>query len=237
MCGRIMLTSPPHVLAEAFYLDLVPDLAPRFNIAPGGPLAAVLPQPDGPGRIIRLLDWGLVPPWSRNPSGGPKLINARGETITGKPAFAESFIHRRCLIPVDGFYEWQKRGKDRQPFLMRRKDKGVFALAGVWARWEYPGQRTLETCAVVTTEANSLMRPIHHRMPVILPPGDWKLWLDLDPAKADLCLALLRPAPVEDLLAYPVTPRVNRPEFDRPECAEPVWDDGPGQLNLFGGPA
>ena len=236
MCGRIILSSAPHVLAETFFLDMVPDLVPRFNIAPGQKIAAVMGQAAGPGRLIRMFDWGLVPPFSRDPDTGPKLVNARGETITRKPAFAESFVKRRCLIPIDGFYEWQKRDGVKQPFVFRRKDRSVFALAGVWARWEYPGQRALETCTIVTCEANSLMRPIHHRMPVILPPSDWRLWLDLDEKQAEACSALLRPAMSQELLAYPVTCKVNRPEFDQPECLDAIWDDGPAQLNLFGNP-
>ncbi len=137
-------------------------------------------------------------------------------------------------MPVNGFYEWQKDGRSSRPYLFRRRDHDVFALAGIWERWEYPGQQVLETCSILTTAANAVMRPIHHRMPVILPEADWRLWFDLDEARQEAVAALLRPAPADLLIAHPVTPRVNSPAFDDPACLEPVDDDRKGQLNLFG---
>ncbi len=234
MCGRINLTSAPHVLAARFYLDVVPELAPRYNIAPSQDLAAVVPNPDSEGRLLRGFRWGLVPPWSKGPQTGPKLINARSETVHQKPAFREAFARRRCLVPVNGFYEWQKRPDGSQPFLFRRRDHDVFALAGIWERWEYPGGRVLETCSILTTAANSLMRPIHHRMPVVVPETDWRLWFDLEPSRQEAVASLLKPAPAEALIAHPVSRRVNSPSWDDPACLEPVEDDRKGQLNLFG---
>ena len=234
MCGRINLTAAPHVLAERFYLDMVPDLEARYNIAPGQDIAAVVPNPRSEGRLLRRFRWGLVPPWSKDPRTGPKLINARSESVREKPAFREAFARRRCLVPVNGFYEWQKDGKASRPYLFRRRDSGVFALAGIWESWEYPGQQVLETCSILTTGANAVMRPIHHRMPVIVPEADWRLWFSLDEAQQDAVAALLQPAPADLLITHPVTSRVNSPAFDDPACLEPVDDDRKGQLNLFG---
>ena len=233
MCGRIVLTAAPHALAETFFLDQVPEVEPRFNICPGQEVGAVLVHPDSAGRRFRILQWGLVPPGGGRPDMGPRLVNARSETVAQKRSFANSFATRRCLIPVTGFYEWKKMGTARQPYLFRRKDSGLFALAGLWASWEYPGSKTRKSCTILTTSANSLMRPIHHRMPVILPRDDWKFWLDLPGDKADLLLAMLQPAPADELLAHPVSRRVNRSDFDGPECLEPVQNDGGGQLPLF----
>lgn len=234
MCGRIVLTSAPHVLAETFYLDVVPELGPRWNIAPGTDIAAVVPNPASPGNLVRMLRWGLVPPWDRGDGGAPQLINARAETVLDKPAFREAFRHRRCLVPVDGFYEWRKRDGRSQPFHFRARDGRPFALAGVWEPREQPGGRLFETGAILTTEANALMRPVHHRMPVILPASTWKIWLGAAAGEAENLLSLLQPAPAELLLSHPVTPKVGNPVFDGPECVEPVEDERTGQLNLFG---
>ena len=233
MCGRIILSSPPHVLVEKFFLDMVPDLVPRYNIAPASDIAAVVPNPRSSGRLLKMFRWGLVPPWSVGPEVGAKMINARGESVLEKPSFRDAFTSRRCLIPVDGFYEWQKRGPLKQPFLFRRRDRNVFALAGLWEHWEYPGGRQLESCTILTTAANSVMRPIHHRMPVVLSARDWKQWLETPPDQAAQLTRLLKPCTADVLQAIPVSPRVNRPEFDNPECLAPVWDDPRGQMNLF----
>lgn len=234
MCGRIVLSSAPHVLAEAFYLDVVPELGPRWNIAPGTDIAAVVPNPGSPGNLVRMLRWGLVPPWDRGDGGRPQMINARAETVLEKPAFREAFRHRRCLVPADGFYEWQKRDGGSQPFYFRARDHRPLALAGLWESREQPGDRRFDTCAIVTTTANATLRPVHHRMPVILPATAWKAWLGADPDEAVDLLRLLVPAPVELLLSHPVTRKVGNPSFDDPECVEPVEDERRGQLNLFG---
>lgn len=233
MCGRINLTSAPHALAETFFLDEVPDLVPRYNISPGQEIAAVLPGGPGAGRLFRPLMWGLHPPRRPGEESGPRLINARAETVARKTSFAESFRERRCLIPVTGFYEWKKNGALRQPFLFRRRDHGLFALAGLWSRWEFPGGRREENGTILTCAANSLMRPVHHRMPVILPPSAWSAWLDSPAHEADGLQELLQPATPGELVAHPVTRRVNRPEFDDPACLEPVPEEGDNQLALF----
>lgn len=233
MCGHIILFSAPHVLAEKFFLDEVPVLSPRYNIAPASDIAGVVPNPRSVGRLVKMFRWGLVPPWSKGSEVGVKMINARSETVLEKPSFREAFLARRCLVPVDGFFEWQKRENGKQPFLFRRKDQTVFALAGLWEKWQDDQGQPLETCTILTTTANSTMRPIHHRMPVVLPEAGWKDWLDLPGDKADHLLKLLRPSSPDILLAHPVTRKVNKPAFDQPECLEPVWDDPQGQMNLF----
>jgi len=234
MCGRIVQTAVPHVLAEEFFLDAVPDLTPRWNVSPGGDIATVLPGDGSRGNVVQLMLWGLAPAWLAGRPGGTQLINARSETVAEKPAFREAFRHRRCLIPVDGFYEWQKREGGSQPFLFRRRDGRPFVLAGLWEPREQPGGRVFASCTILTTAANAVMRPIHHRMPAILPAAAWRSWLATPATRAGELTALLQPAPAELLHHHPVTPRVNRPEFDEPACVEPVWDDRGGQMNLFG---
>lgn len=234
MCGRIVLSSPPAVIAARFFLDAVPELAARYNICPGTDIAAIVPNPLSEGNLLRTLNWGLQPPWERDPDKSPKLINARSETVAGKAAFKEAFRQRRCLVPVDGFYEWQRRPEGNQPFYFSGKDGAPLALAGLWERHEYPGKRILESCTILTTAANKLMRPVHHRMPVILPEEDWKFWLRLEPEKSESLLEKLIPAPEDLLRSWPVSREVNRPAHDDPSCIEKIWDDRGGQLNLFG---
>jgi len=234
MCGRIVQSVAPHQLAEEFFLDMVPDILPRYNIAPTEDITAVLPNATTVGYEARMFRWGLVPHWSPHADAAARMINARSETVLAKSSFRESFRERRCLIPVNGFYEWQKRHDGKQPFLFQTRNKELFALAGIWDRWEYPGGKELNSCTILTTAANTVMRPIHHRMPVILPRKDWDLWLRLEPAQAENLTALLRPAAVDDLLATPVSRAVNRTSFDNPQCLEPIWDDPGGQRDLIG---
>ncbi len=180
-----------------------------------------------------MLRWGLVPPHSQGTRSGPRLINARSETVAQKQSFADSFAKRRCLIPVNGFYEWKKQEQVRQPYLFRRKDSGLFALAGLWSSWEYPGSCTQESCAILTTAANALMRPVHHRMPVILPAEVWKFWLDLSLEKTDLLQEIMQAPATGELVAHRVSQRVNHPEFNGPECLDPAPDENSNQLHLF----
>ena len=234
MCGRVVLTTAPHQLAARFFLDRVPELLPSFNIAPGGDIAAVLPNPVSEGRLVHTLKWGLELPWLKGPRPGPKLINARSETVLDKAAFSESYRQRRCLIPVDGFYEWQKRAGASQPFYFCGRNRETLALAGLWASHEYPGGHRVDACTILTTAANSLMRPVHHRMPVVLSADQWQTWLDLNSDPAGNLLELLKPTASDMLQSWPVTREVGRPAFDEPACIEPVWDDRGGQMNLFG---
>ncbi len=223
MCGRYTLRTPAQDIADFFELDEVPDLAPRFNIAPTQAVAAVRRSADSRGRHLALLHWGLIPSWADDPKIGYSTINARAETVSSKPSFRSAFKKRRCLIAADGFYEWQKTGdkNKKQPFLIHRRDAGPFALAGLWERWKRD-ELVIESCTIIVTEPNELVRPIHDRMPVILSPQDFDLWLD--PAVDDVgrLEALLRPAPAADLEAIAVSTRVNNPASDVPECVVPL---------------
>ena len=166
-----------------------------------------------------MLRWGLIPHWSKDQKIGYKLINARCETVASTPAFRSAFKARRCLIPAAGYYEWQRRDGKKQPFLFRRKDGRPFAFAGLWEHWESPEGELVESCTIVTTDANDLARPIHDRMPVIIDPADFGLWLD--PAgKLEQCQALLRPYTAGGMEAYPVTAFVNNPRNQGPQCVE-----------------
>ncbi len=234
MCGRIVLSSPPAVVAARFFLDQVPEFEARYNISPGQDIAAVIPNPRSEGHLLRMFKWGLELPWKKGPDHGPKLINARSETVSEKPAFREAFAQRRCLIPVDGFYEWNQRPEGSQPYYFSRKDGRPFALAGLWEKHEYPGGHILHSCTILTTAANKLMRPIHHRMPVVLPEADWKFWLTLGPEKSkDLTQALV-PDPSDLLQAWAVSREVNSAANDHSGLTEQIWEQKGGQFNLFG---
>ncbi len=222
MCGRYFLTAPGEVLAELFELDEKPPIKPRYNIAPTQEVAIVRARPAG-GRELAFVHWGLVPHWAKERGIGNRMINARAETLAEKPAFRDSFKRHRCLIPADGFYEWQKVGAAKQPWLVRRRDGAPFAFAGLWSRWRDPaGPESLDSTAIVTTNANPLVAPIHDRMPVILPPESWASWLDPgshDRVRLDPLLIPFDPAAME---AFPVSRRVNRPANDDPACLEPA---------------
>ncbi len=207
-------------MGETFEADPLEELAPRYNIAPTQPVAAIR-QP-GKGRAITTLRWGLVPSWAADVSIGNSLINGRSETLLQKPAFRESFRQRRCLIPADGFYEWKKSGKARQPFHFGMKDESVFAFAGIWDRWKSPTGAPLESCSILTTSANGLLDDMHDRMPVILPPRHYDLWLTATAAEAELLRELLVPYDAGLMRRYAVSSVVNKPQNEKPECAVEV---------------
>jgi putative SOS response-associated peptidase YedK len=200
-------------------LDVPEELAPRYNIAPTQPVLAVRTVPAGERELVTLR-WGLVPAWADDPSIGNRLINARAETVADKPAFRAAFRARRCLVLADGFFEWQKVGGRKQPYYFRLREGSPFAFAGLWERWG-KGATTLETCTLLTTEANELLRPVHDRMPVILPRERFVRWLDPDFRAAAELESLLRPYPAEDMTGYPVSARVNNPRNEGPLCVEP----------------
>jgi putative SOS response-associated peptidase YedK len=165
--------------------------------------------------------WGLIPSWADDPKIGYKLINARAETVAGKPAFRNAFRQRHCLIPADGFYEWHAAGtKAKQPWHIRRKDGRPFAFAGLWEHWNAPESPPVESCTIITTDANEVVRPIHDRMPVILDPADYAAWLD--PRDPTIAQELLRPCPAEVMTAFPVSSMVNNPKNEDPRCLEAV---------------
>jgi putative SOS response-associated peptidase YedK len=222
MCGRFTLRQSAEEIAQAFQIPDVPPLEPRYNIAPTQPVATVLKIPENSDRQFRMLHWGLIPFWADDPKLGSKLINARAESVAEKPAFRSAFRHRRCLIVTDGFYEWQQQENGKQPFYLRLKDDRPFAFAGLWEHWEEDGGEAIDSCTILTTNANELTHPIHSRMPVILDPKDYDLWLDPSVSKSETLQPLLRPYDSEKMEAYPVSKTVNRPTNDRPECIELV---------------
>jgi len=230
MCGRFALSISPSVLAKLFGLDEIPDLPPRYNIAPGQSIAAVLSHPEGNIRVLKMLRWGLVPPWAKDPAIGNRMINARAETVMDKPAFRRAFQQRRCLIPADGFFEWQKQ--KRQPYFIRMRDTRPFALAGLWEQWQAPGRELLQTCTIITTEGNELLRPIHPRMPVIVPPEHYNRWLDTTSTPDQVVSRIFQPYPPEHMEALPVGTRVNSPKNDDPACLEPLTEP-PEEKGLF----
>jgi putative SOS response-associated peptidase YedK len=221
MCGRITFRTSGKDLANLFDLAEAPDIAPRYNIAPTQPVLAVREAANGTGRELVTLRWGLIPHWADDPKIGYQLINARAETVAQKPSFRSAFKSRRCLVPADGYYEWQKVGKGKQPYFFHRNDDRLFSFAGLWERWESPQGELVDSCTILTTEANDLARPVHHRMPVIIDPGDFGLWLN---RAGDLkqCQALLRPYRGEGMEAYPVSTFVNAPGHQGPQCVERV---------------
>lgn len=218
MCGRFTLAIDPQELAQAFDLAEAPDEFPsRYNIAPTQPIAAILKHPDDPERHFQLLKWGLIPSWSKDPSIGNRLINARGETVSEKPSFRAAFKRRRCLIPTTGFYEWQKHQDGKQPFYIRLQSQQPFAFAGLWETWE-----DISTATIITTSANDQLEPIHNRMPVILNSEDYDTWLDPDNQDKAELQSLLKPFPAEAVEAYPVSTHVNKPANDSSECIAPM---------------
>jgi putative SOS response-associated peptidase YedK len=223
MCGRYMLTTPVDALRQLFLFTERPNLAPRYNIAPTQEVPVVRRTRDGAGRELIMVRWGLVPYWADDPKIGNRLINARRESVARTAAFREAYQRRRCLVPADGFFEWQKEGRTRQPLLVRRKDQAPFAFAGLWERWPQPGGGVLRSCTIITCPPNELIAPVHDRMPVILASEDYERWLD--PSRAD-GRELLEPYPAAELEAFPVSPRVNSPQYDDPECIAPLAVQG-----------
>jgi len=222
MCGRFTLFEPDKVLAKEFGVSGFPPRSLRYNIAPSQPIAAVRAVPTGSGRELALLRWGLIPSWSKDPAIGIRLINARAETAPEKPSFRNAFRRHRCLIPTSGFYEWLRWERGKQPYFVRMRDGHPFAFAGLWDRWESPEEGAIETCTILTTAANAVLAPIHDRMPVILPPWEYSRWLDPSIKDPDSLAPLLVPFPPEEMLAYPVNPRVNVPSADDKGCIAPL---------------
>lgn len=225
MCGRFALHAPPAELITQFGLQTCPDFAPRFNIAPTSDVLVIRHKPDS-GRVGQMVRWGLVQSWAKDPSIGAKLNNARAETVDTKPSFRTSFAKHRCLIPASGFFEWHpvsEGGKvRRQPFYIRpAEESGLFAFAGLLARWRSEAGDDLITTCIITTGPNAVMEPIHDRMPVILAPGAWDAWLGVENVTTEALRALLVPAPAEGMVAYPVGMAVNRPRTEGEELIRP----------------
>jgi putative SOS response-associated peptidase YedK len=219
MCGRFAQKSSAKKVSKQFKVEEVPPLVERYSVAPTQSVLVVR-EPDA--REAVFLKWGLVPRWAKDPAIGNKLINARAETVTEKPSFREAFARRRCLVPLDGFYEWARRGDRKRPFYFHLRGGEPFAVAGLWEVWEGGDDGPLETCTLLTTEANELLAPYHDRMPVIIRPEDYDLWLDAGMRSAELLRPLLRPYSSDAMSAYAVSPMVNSPSTDSPRCVEPV---------------
>lgn len=211
MCGRYLIISDPDTLRRLFGYSDRPNFPPRYNVAPTQPVPVVRMQERE--RRFALVRWGLMPPWVKDPRTFTLLINARGESAHEKPSFKNAMKRRRCLIPADGFYEW----KGKQPYVVRRKDSGPLAFAGLWETWIGPNGEEMESCAIVTVEASPLLREVHHRMPVMLAPESYDAWLDCDNVRAEDALAAISVLADEQLETYPVSPSVNRVANDSPE--------------------
>jgi len=223
MCGRFFLVSQAREVAAFFGLEEVPPLAPRYNIAPTQNIAVVREVPENNGsRTLSFMRWGLVPPWTKDASQLPLLINARSETVHEKPAFKSAFKKRHCAIPANGFFEWARRRKVKQPYVIQLKEQRLLALAGLWETWRQADGSVLESCAILTTRANEIVSPLHDRMPVILDDDHIDLWLGPVPQDQEVWKGLFRPSPSADMVCFPVTQLVNNPKYDGPQCIEPV---------------
>jgi len=211
-------------VAEQFALFELPPFEPRFNISPTQPVPVIRLDPAGTEteRELVWLRWGLIPAWAKDPALGNRLINARAETAAEKPAYRAAWRRRRCLVAADGFFEWQRTGKQKQPHFIHMRDDRPFAFAGLWETWQAADRSRIESCTLLTTEPNELVRPIHNRMPVILDRNDYRKWLDPALQKSEQLAPLLRPYPGNELMAYPVSTLVNNPANDDPRCIEPL---------------
>jgi putative SOS response-associated peptidase YedK len=225
VCGRFVRSSPREVICEELQVAAGAglDFRPRYNVCPGENVLAVVRE--GGAARLDALRWGLVPAFARDPAAGPRAINARAESLALRPAFRDAFRHRRCLIVADGFYEWRRAGAGRTPYFVRLRSSRPFAFAGVWDRWTPPAgtsRAPLRTCAIVTCPSNALVRDIHDRMPVILPPEARARWLEAGEGDPDALTALLVPYAAAEMEAYPVSRLVSSPRHDFPELVRPV---------------
>ncbi|MBC7545977.1 MAG: SOS response-associated peptidase [Candidatus Sericytochromatia bacterium] len=220
MCGRYTLKIDGKDLAALFALPELPDFPHRYNIAPTQRVAMIRMSETVGDRQLAMVRWGFIPAWAKEMPSQAPLINARLETAHEKPTFRSSFQSRRCLIPADGFYEW-RRSTDKQPFVFQLPDEQPFAFAGLWDRWQGPDGQIIESCAMLTTEANMVMAPIHHRMPTILPPTHYDAWLDPGHQHPERLRAVLAASLCDRLIAKAVSTRVNKAVNDDPACLAP----------------
>ena len=207
------------------YFDSAPwddDWSPRYNIAPTQPVPVIRQNPKEPIRELSLMKWGLIPHWSKDGSGAAGMINARSETAATQPAFRESLRSRRRLIPADGFYEWTREGKTKRPFCFEINHGQLFAFAGLWDRWKDPSGHWITTCSILTTAPNAVTAIVHDRMPVVLAPEIYDLWLDPGMTKVEAVSDLLKPYDARLMRCYPVSARVNRVVNDDEECSAQV---------------
>jgi putative SOS response-associated peptidase YedK len=223
MCGRYRLSRRKQIVEEYFEsVSGEEDWSPRYNIAPTQPVAVIRQNPKEPFRESSLMRWGLITSLAKDSSRAAMMINARSETASAKPAFRDAFKSRRCLIPADGFYEWQRTGKTKQPYCFEVNDGELFAFAGIWDRWRDPTGRSVETCSILTTTPNAVTSAIHDRMPVILDPDCYDLWLDPGMTHVDAASELLKPFDARQMRCYPVSARINSVVNDDKECSAAV---------------
>lgn len=215
MCGRYLLTTTPETLAEHFQLLRPPRFQASYNIAPARKILTLVELDDRSRKAVNLF-WGLVPSWAKDTKNSSHLINARMETVREKPSFRSAFKHRRCLIPANGFYEWQKLDVGKQAFHIHRQDNQVFAFAGLWEQWQHDTE-TLYSCTILTTAATELMQPIHERMPVIIPQNDYSTWLDKSD-QGDQAFELLEDQSYSLMATTPISDWVNNPRHDDEQC-------------------
>ncbi|CAA7600241.1 SOS response associated peptidase (SRAP) [Acididesulfobacillus acetoxydans] len=224
MCGRFSLAEPEGI-EERFTLErLGQPLRPRYNIAPSQPVAVVIHEAGV--NYLRAFRWGLVPSWAKDTAIGYKLINARAETLEEKASFRPLLPRKRCLIPADGFYEWEKAGRSKRPYRITLRGEEMFAFAGLWDSWLSPAGETVNSCTIITTSANSLLEAIHDRMPVILPREAERIWLDQTVSYGPALRSLLAPFPADMMRLYEVSPLVNSPVNESRECIGGIQDAG-----------
>jgi putative SOS response-associated peptidase YedK len=223
MCGRYRLSRRKQLVEE--YFETAPwddDWSPRYNIAPTQQIPVVRQHPKEPIRQLSLMKWGLIPAWSKDSSSAAKMINARSETAGTKPAFRDPLKSRRCLIPADAFYEWKRNGTSKQPYCFEVNDGEIFAFAGLWDGWKNTEGRWIKTCSILTTTPNTVTSAVHDRMPVILDPNDYDLWLDPGMNDGGTASELLKPYGARLMRCYPVSTRINHVANDDEECSRPV---------------
>ena len=219
MCGRFTLRTPAYAVADALGVTKMPSLTPRYNIAPTQSIPIVRGVGDRECAFVR---WGLIPMWFREPVPGSDMINARAETVAEKPSFRAAFKRRRCLVPADGFYEWKAAEGRKRPHFIAMRDNRVFAIAGIWEHWHSPSGDEIESVALITTAANDMLRTVHDRMPAIIAPADFDLWLGWKAPPTEPVTALLRPYWAAEMAVYPVGFGVNNPKNDDDTLVEPV---------------
>lgn len=222
MCGRFALAHPPAVLQEWYEAIFVPDFDARFNIAPSSSILTIRTNEEGlTGSLMR---WGFIPAWAKDPGAMPMLNNARGETVAEKPMFRQAFRRRRCLIPASGFYEWKAvpGQKSKQPFYISLKDGNPMSFAGLWESSRAEDGSRVDTCTIITTEANEVLQPIHHRMPVVLERKDWDTWLSPEPVEDARLMELIAPSDAEKMQAWGVAHAVNKVTNDSPALLLPI---------------
>jgi putative SOS response-associated peptidase YedK len=224
VCGRFSLSTPSTEIAEHFQLEEVPALEPRFNVAPGQWVATIAQAAEQRHGAIAMRRWGLVPSWSKDEKIGNRLINARAETVGEKPSFRTALRRRRCLVPADGFYEWSGRKGAKQPYYIGFAGHALFAFAGLWERWTHPEGERIETCTLLTTSASEQLRALHDRMPVIVDPADYDLWLDPEIQEPDLVSPVIDRNLGSALVFYPISHRVNDVRHDDARCLDAVSD-------------